>query len=449
MQIYPLLPKKNCGKCGVPTCMAFAMKLAAGEAELDACPYLEPASKEKLEALLTPPVKSIVVGVAPRSVKLGGEEVLYRHEKRLATPTAIAFEVVDGVGVEEAGRLASMASAFTYERLGQRLTLSAIAVRSLSRNPARFSEVVEAVAKSSTLPLILCSLDPAVMEAGLKACEGLKPLIYAADLDNYMFMAELAARFDAPLAVHGSSLDEAVGLVRQVLELGLDRLVIDLTGRSLAETVSNLIHARGLAVRRGVKELGYPLTAHPAVFTPPGDRPARLLASTLLLLRYASLLFTASLDPLDVVPLLVLRQNLYTDPQRPPQVRPGLYEVGSPSPESPVLITTNYLLTYHLVKEDVELSGVPSYVVVVDTDGLSVVCSMAGGKVTPDMVAGAVKESGVEERVAHRSLIIPGRMAKLRVGIEDALGWRVVVGPLDSADLKSFLRNRAWSSEAS
>lgn len=440
VQVYSLLPKKNCRKCGVPTCMAFAIKLAAGEASLDACPLLDPASREKLQALLAPPVSPVTVGAPPRSIKLGGERVLYRHEGGFATPTALALDVSDDVEVAEARRLAAEASRLAYERLGQRLGLSAIAVRSVTRRPDRFSELVEAASKASDLPLVLCSLDPAVMEAGLKASSGLRPLIYAADARNFMFMAELAARFDSPLAVHGPTVDEAAALVRQALDLGLSELVIDLTGPSLAETVSNLIYARGSAVRLGVRELSYPLAAHPLAFAPGEDKLRRVLASALLLLRCASLLFVPSLDPLETLPLLVLRQGLYSDPLRPLQVRAGLYEAGSPGPSSPVLLTTNYALTYFLVRADAEASGVPSYIVVVDTEGLSVACSVAGGKLTPDMVAAAIKSSGVEKAVSHRTLVIPGRMAKLRYAIEDATGWRVVVGPRDSSELRSFLR---------
>lgn len=440
MQIYSLLPKKNCRKCGVPTCMAFAMKLAASEVSLEACPLLDPASREKLQELLAPPVKPVTIGLPPRSIKIGGEEVLYRHERSFATPTALALDVTDDIELAEAERLLAEASRLAYERLGQRLSLSAVAVRSVTRRPDRFSELVEAASRASDLPLVLCSLDPAVMEAGLRACRGLRPLIYAADAKNFMHMAELAARFDSPLAVHGPTVDEAAALVRQALDLGLSELVIDLTGPSLAETVSNLIYARGSAVRLGVRELGYPLAAHPLAFAPGEDRLRRVLASALLLLRYASLLFVPSLDPLETFPLLVLRQGLYSDPRRPLQVKAGLYEVGSPGPASPVLLTTNYALTYFLVRGDAEASGVPSYIVVVDTQGLSVACSVAGGKLTPDMVAEAIRSSGVERVAPHRTLVIPGRMARLKYAIEDATGWRVVVGPRDSSELRSFLR---------
>jgi len=442
MQLYGLLPKKNCRKCGLPTCMAFALKLAAGEAEVEACPLLEPASKERLKALLAPPVKAIVIGSPPRSVKLGGEEVLYRHERRFLRPASIAVVLDDAHGPREVAKLAAEAEGYALERLGERLKVGLIAVRSSTGEPTRFAEAVASAAKATGLPLALCSMEPKVMEAGLKAAEGLRPLIYAADSSNLISMVELAARFNSSLTVHASSLDEAVELVGQVLSFGLEEVALDLTGPSLAETLSNMILARGLAVRRGVRELGLPLTAYPKAFALKSSAPQlmELLASSLMLLRYASLIFLEGLDPLRLAPLMTLRQAIYSDPQRPMSVKPGLYEVGEPTPQSPVLVTTNYALTFHMVREDAGASGVPCYMVVVDTEGLSVATSMAGGKLTAEKVAEAIKESKVEGRVAHKTLILPGRAAKLRADVERLSGWRTIVGPRESAELRSFLK---------
>lgn len=423
--------------------MAFAIKLSAGEAEVEACPYLTPQNRAKLLEMLAPPVKKVVIGVEPKALKIGGEEVLYRHEKRFNNPTAIAVALSDTLTPKKIKEVANQAVSFSVERVGQVLRVDALALIAEAGSPEKFAEAVK-LASTLNMPLVLSSLNPAVMEAGLKACEGLKPLIHAATSDNYVQMVELAARFDCPLAVAGKSFDSAVEVINRVAEFGLENLVLDLTSENPRSTLSNLTLARGLAVKLNAKELGYPLM----VFSPSyagyeADESAVLEAA--MVARYASLLVIPSADPWRLLPILTIRQNLFTDPQRPAQIKPGLYKAGEPDENSPVLATTNYALTFYSVLEDAKASGVPCWILVIDTEGLSVVTSIGGKKLTAYKFTEAIKSSGLDGKVSHKTLIIPGAAARFKGEVEEGSGWRVIVGPRESAGLPRFLRQYSGS----
>lgn len=444
MRVYALLPKKNCGECSVPTCMAFAAKLAAREVELEACPYLASPFKDSLLELLSPPVRLVTVGRGERLVRVGGEEVLYRHELRFNSPSALAVMVHDGMDEAELRRVVEYSDRTTLMRMGQTLRLDLVAVRSTTQNPSLFARAVGVVSRLTSMPLVLCSFKPSVMEAGLKVCGGSKPLIFAACEENLLGMVELAARFECPLAVHGDNLEQLSGLVNKVVNFGLTDLVIDITATSLPETLDNMVQARVAAVRRDVKELGYPTVAFPGLFVGDAVNKSRKLEEVIVastqLLRYASIIVLSSPDAWATLPLMALRQNIFTDPQKPVLVKPGLYEVGEPDGKSPVLLTANYALTFYTVFEDLKAGGIPCYLLVADTEGLSVATSLAGSKLTASRVAETLSSSGVEKKVEHRTLLIPGTASRLRGYIEDETGWKVVVGPKDSAGLPEFLR---------
>jgi len=421
--------------------MAFAIKLSAGEAEVDACPQLTPQNRIKLQELLAPPVRRIVIGVGSRTLKIGGEEVLYRHEKRFNSPTAIAVALSDTLSQERLKEAVAQVASFNIERMGQPLRVDALAVIDEANSPESFSMAVE-LASFSGLPLVLSSRRPEVLEAGLKVCGDLRPLIHAANSDNYIQMVELAARFNCPLAIAGEGLDNVIDVVNRVAEFGLEDLVLDLTGRNPRSTLSSLTLARGLAVRFNVKGFGYPLMVFSPSYTGYGVYEAAILEAAMVA-RYVSLLIIPSAEPWRLLPVLVTRQNLYTDPQSPVQVKPGLYEVNKPDENSPVLVTTNYALTFHSVLEDARASGVPCWILVVNTEGLSVATSIGGKKLTADVFIEAVKSSGLNERIKRKTLIIPGIAARFKGMVEEGTGWKVVVGPRESAGLTKFLRSYA------
>lgn len=455
VEIYKYLPKTNCGKCGEKTCMAFATKLANREARLEECPeLLKPEYKEayqKLWEMLRPAVREVVFGSGDKAVKIGGKYVMYRHELTYHNPTVIAIDVEDTMGMEEVEARVKKLDELAYEYIGRMLKLDAVAVRCVSGDAGKFSEAVEAVAKLTDRPLVLCCLDPDVMEQALVKVVDRKPLLYAATKDNWREMAELALGYKCPLAVFAPG-DIALlkSLVKTLRAYGVEDLALDpgtFPGEGFSDTVNNFVMIRRAATKMGDDLLGYPLIGVPAVAWleegPPELKAWReACMATILMTRFADLLIMHSLEGWVHLPLLVWRENIYTDPRKPVAVEAGLRIIGQPDEMSPVLVTTNYALTYFTVENDVKSAKIDCYLLVVDTEGLSVQSAVAGRKLTAELVADAIKESGLEEKVKHRYVIIPGLAARLSGELEELSGWRVLVGPKDSSAIPKFLSEK-------
>lgn len=465
IDVYQLLPRTNCGKCGEANCMAFAVRLVSLEVKPEDCtPLIEEErfreSYEKLRRLLLPPVKEVELKSPRRSVKIGGKYVLFRHELRYHNPTAIAIDVDDSMEAETLTSRVQMIERFEYEYVGQKLKLDAIAVRSVTGDLKRFAKTVFTVAENSSLPLILCSTNPALVEAALDVLcpSGHRPLIYAATKDNWREMAETARRFDVPLAIAApGDLDMLVSLAKTLSEgMGLEELVLDpgcLVGPGgLSYTIKAYSWLRYKAAYDLWKYAGYPLLATPiSVWTQVGGDPRdamwwEAILATMLMTRYADLIIMHSLDGWVLLPQVIWRFQLYTDPRKPVSVPPGLREVGKPNEMSPVLVTTNYALTYSMVLSDVEKAKVSAWLLVVDTEGLAVDVSVAGRKFVGDKVAEVIKSTGLESKVKHRILVIPGKAARVSGEIEDATQWRVLVGPMDSSEIGKWLEKN-WTPE--
>lgn len=464
IQIFQLLPKTNCGKCGEPNCMAFAVKLVNFEATLEACPPLIEDLKlrpifEKLKSLLAPPVREIELRGSKKIVKIGGKYVLYRHELRYMNPTAIAIDIDDSMDRENILKRIEIVEKFEYDYVGQKLKLDAIAIRSSSNDPKQFARIVQFVAENSVLPIILCSLNPAVIEAGLNVLTPPhKPLLYAATKDNWREMAELAKRFEAPLSIASpGNLDMLVSLSKTITEdIGLQDVVLDpgcfIGPGGLSYTLKAYSWIRYKAIYDLWRYVGYPLIATPiAVWNYLKSDITEIMwweaiMALTLMTRYADLLILHSLEGWTLLPLVMWRFQLYTDPRKPVAVPPGLREIGKPDENSPVLVTTNYALTYSIVSSDAEKSKVNAWLLVVDTEGLAVDVSVAGRKLTGEKVREAIKSSNLEQKVKHRILILPGKAARMQGDIEDATGWKVVVGPAESSEIGKFLE-KIWLPE--
>ncbi|MEM2122593.1 MAG: acetyl-CoA decarbonylase/synthase complex subunit gamma [Candidatus Bathyarchaeia archaeon] len=461
-EVYRLLPRTNCRECGEDNCMAFATKLVNREATLDKCPPINEKGREAslkiLWDLLKPPVKEVNIASGEALVKVGGKLVMYRHELTYHNPTAIAIDLWDDMSEEELLRRVKGVEELSYEYIGRSLRLDLLALRSTSNDMGRFGDTVRKVRDNTRLPLILCSMDPNIVEAGLVAYRDGKPLIYAATRDNWKDMAELAVMYKCPLAVSSpGDLDGLKSLVRTLLEYGVEDLVLDpgtIWNGSLSDTINSFTMIRRAATKVGEDLLGFPLLAVPAtVWMSEGELPEvkawrECCLACMLMVRYADLLIMHSLDGWAILPTLILRENLYTDPRKPVAVESGLRTFGSPTRDSPVLVTSNFALTYYTVAADVEASGVDCYLIVADTEGLSVESAVAGRKLTADKIAETLKESKVEEKVKHRRLVIPGRASRLSGEIEELTGWTVLVGPLDSSEIPKFLQEK-WSSQPS
>jgi acetyl-CoA decarbonylase/synthase complex subunit gamma len=456
IDVYMLLPKTNCKKCGLDNCMAFAAKVVNREIAIELCPpILEKGNKKNYKTLwemLKPPVKEIVVGTGNNAIKIGGKLVMYRHEFTYFNPTAVAIDVTDEMLDEELLSRVKKTEGFSYEYIGQKLKLDMIAVRSTSNDPEKFKSAVKKVVENSHLPIILCSFNPSVIESGLMAAPKSKPLLYAATKDNWKDMAELALMYNCPLAVFApNDLNLLKSLTKTLLEYGVQDIVLDsgtFTSEGLSETINNFTMIRRAACKKGDELLGFPMIGTPIVaWAEKVDAPevnawSEAYVASMLIARYADVLMMHSTDGWVLLPNVVLRQNIYTDPRKPVAVETGLKIFGKPDENSPVMFTTNFALTYYTVASDIESSGVNCYLLVIDTEGIAVDSAVAGRKLTADKVADAIKETKVAEKVKHKKLIIPGKAARLSGEIEELSGWQVLVGPRDSSDIPKFLQEK-------
>lgn len=431
IQIYKLLPQTNCKECGFPTCLAFAMKLAAKQVELSACPYVTDESKKQLAESAAPPIRLITLRANGAEFKVGNEVVMFRHEKTFYNKPGL-FLRVKASDPEIAKRVA-MADAYTVNYVGMDFTLDGFAIEADGDLPA----AVKAVREVTKRPLMLIGNDAALLDTSLSLLPGEGTLVYAADLSNYESLADTTKKHKAILVVKADTLDELAELTQKVQAKGLEDLVLDLGGKNLGEWLTRSTQTRRLALKSNFKPLGYPtifFAAQNGV-----DKEAVYAAQAIA--KYAGFVVLDSFVPEMIYPLLVLRENIYTDPQKPIQVQPGIYEINSPKPDSPVLVTTNFSITYFSVANEVEGSGLPAWLVVTDAEGMSVLTAWAAGKFDAERIAKAVKEFDVASKVNRKQIVLPGHVAVLSGELEEELaGWDIRVGPREAVDLPAFMK---------
>ncbi|MCW4046207.1 MAG: acetyl-CoA decarbonylase/synthase complex subunit gamma [Candidatus Bathyarchaeota archaeon] len=454
IDVYKLLPKTNCKECGQENCMAFATKIVNREVTLEQCPPLLKKENEKaykqLKEMLKPAVKEIVVGTGDKAVKIGGKLVMYRHEFTYFNPTAIAIDVTDEMPEDELLSRIKSTEKFSYEYIGYTLKLDMIAVRSTSGDPEKFKATVKKVVENTNLPLILCTLNSNVAEAGLMAAPKAKPLLYAANMDNWKDMAELALMYGCPLVASApNDLDMLMSLAKTLQAYGVEDIVLDpgtFANEGLADTLNNFTMLRRAACKAGEELAGFPLMGVPMVaWMDKGETAEEIVKwreaylAGMLIVRYADVLVMHGANGWSLLPNAVLRQNIYTDPRKPVAVEPGLKVFGTPDENSPVFFTTNFALTYYTVASDIENSKTNAYLIVVDTEGSAVDSGVAGRKLTAEKVADAIKATGIENKVKHRKIIIPGKASRISGEIEELSGWKVQVGPRDSSEIPKYL----------
>jgi acetyl-CoA decarbonylase/synthase complex subunit gamma len=438
IQIYKLLPQTNCKECGFPTCLAFAMKLAAKQVELDACPYVSETSKAQLAESAAPPIRLVNLKSNGYELKAGNEVVLFRHEKTFYNKPSLFVRVRDDATADEIKAKVKPANDYAVNYVGIDLTLDGFAVASVSGNAEKFKNAVKAVREVSQRPLILMSRDPQILAAGMETLQNDRPLIYGADSSNWEAFADLAKKHNAPMAVLASTLDELAELTEKIKSKGVDDLVLDPGGRDLSSGLSMATKIRRLAIKKNFRALGYPVITFPADADDPGKES--ILAAQAIA-KYAGFVVLNTFAPSTVYPLLVLRQNIYTDPQKPIQVQPGVYEINNPKPEDPVLITTNFSITYFSVANEVEGSGLPAWLVVTDAEGMSVLTAWAAGKFDAERIAKSIKLFNVGDKVTIKRIVIPGHVAVLSGELEEELpGWDIRVGPREAVDLPAFMK---------
>jgi len=439
IQIFKLLPKTNCKECGVPTCLAFAMNLASGKAELDDCPYVSDEAREKLAEASAPPIRPIKVGKGVRAATAGGETVQYRHEKTFYNPTLLGAMVGSDIADADLETKLKAWNAFQFERVGLNLRPELIALKDVNGDKAGFANVAKTIAETSEFNLILMTEKPEVMQAGIDACGFKRPLLYAATEGNIDAVGALAKDNDLPVVVKAESVEGLIPLSEKLTEMGIKDIAIDPGSREIKQAHQDQVAIRRSALKDGNRALGFPTVTFPCEMASNLDMET-LVASTFIA-KYGGITILSDFDGESLFPLLLERLNIYTDPQRPMTVTEGIYEVNNPDENSPVMVTTNFALTYFIVSGEIEGSRIPSWLLIKDSEGLSVMTAWAAGKFAGDDVGMFVKKSGIADKVKHQELIIPGYAAAIAGDVEEELpGWTITVGPREAAHIPGFLK---------
>ncbi len=441
VEIFKLLPKTNCKKCGFPTCLAFAMKLAQRQTTLDKCPDVSEEAKKILGEASAPPVRPITFGSGDKAVKMGEETVLFRHEKKFVNPNAFVLEIKDTEDDSTVDAKINDVLTSEINRVGQLLRVDGICITNESGDVAKFQALAEKVAsKAPEVPVIVATENPDAAEAALKHFSGKGAILYGVTEGNADKMVEIAKANKATVGAKADGLDALSALTEKIKSLGVEDIVIDSGARKASEILEHNTYIRRAAIKKNFKPLGYPIIT----FAQRDDSLFEALVAGLGVCKYSSIVVLSSAEKWKNLALFTLRQNIYTDPQVPMQVEQKIYKIGDPTPESPLLITTNFSLTYFIVSGEIENSKVPAWLAVMDCEGLSVLTAWAAGKFTGSKIANFIKESGIENEIKHRELIIPGYVAILSGAIEEKLeGWKVTVGPREANGLPAFLRSRA------
>lgn len=436
MAIYKSLPKTNCKDCGFPTCMAFAMQVAAKQKALTDCPHLSDDAKSEFADSSAPPMKLVQIGAAEADVKIGQETVMFRHEEKFHHSPALAGKIAASLSDEEAlARLDALHNA-RFVRVGDeiRIRLAAVELDGLAADAA--AARVKALDGKSCLPFVLMTDDTAAMAAAAGAIAEKKPLVYKATKENADAMIKVAADNKCALAISAGTLEDLADLAKTAKDAGVEDLVLSFDGRDTANTIRNITIARRAALKKNFRTLGFPCMVDVSV----DDTMKETVLATTFVAKYAGIIIMNGTDGSELLPVLTTIQNIYTDPQVPNTVEAKLYEIGDVSENSPVMFTTNFSLTYFCVEGEVERSKIPTYIAVVDTEGLGVLNAFAGDKLSPEKVVKTLAEQSIADKVKHRKLIIPGLIPAFRAEIEDTSDWKeVMIGPENASGIPAFL----------
>ncbi|HUW46850.1 MAG TPA: acetyl-CoA decarbonylase/synthase complex subunit gamma [Dehalococcoidia bacterium] len=439
-EIVKMLPgKRPCKDCGFPTCFAFAMKLASGGASVDKCPYLSEEVKAKLLDLLAPPIKLVTIGSGENTVKIGNEEVIYRHEKTFVHSPGITLLISDKEDNAKIEEKIKKIKELQFPWVGVNLNANLLALYFASGDESKFLALVKKVYDSTDLGMVLISEDMDVLFAARDICADRHPLLYPITKEN---IDEAIPKIKAnltPVGLRGGSIEELVPLTIKLKDAGIEELVLDPGSKNLLEAIRDQTFIRKAALKQGFRPLGYPTIAFPCFMAKDGLK--EMLVGSAFINKWAGIIVFSDFDQHSLLPLLVQRLNIYTDPRFPMAVEEKYYEVGEPDESSPVLVTSNWALTYFLVSSAVEATKVPAYICVKDSEGLGVLTAWAAGKFSGDSIGTFIKKCGIEDKVKHRKLVIPGKVARIKGELEDALNlkWEIIIGPRETTGIGAFL----------
>lgn len=445
IQILKMLPKKNCGECGIPTCLAFAMKVAAGQAEIETCPYVSDEAKETIGEASAPPIRTIKIGTGDAEFTSGGETCLFRHEKRFENQTGIAILMsADEDAASIDGKIERF-NAMEYERVGVYMRANLVAIKDTGDSAAFTALTEKVIEKLPKAAVILMSANTENLKAAAAACGERTPLLYGATGDAVDEFAALAKKLKAPLGVHGKNLDDLIEVSGKYMDAGVKDMIIDTGARTMRGCFEDSVVARRASVKEKYKPLGFPTITFPCEMT--DDLMMEAMIASVLMAKYAGIVVLSDIQGDVLFPLLLEQLNLFTDPQRPMVVQEDIYPITGPDENSPVLITCNFSLTYFIVSGEIEGSKVPSWLLIKDTEGLSVLTAWAAGKFGADLIAAFVNKSGIGDKVKHHELIIPGYLATIKGELEEELpDWTITIGPREAGHLPAFLKE--WKPSA-
>ncbi|MCX5697486.1 MAG: acetyl-CoA decarbonylase/synthase complex subunit gamma [Candidatus Omnitrophica bacterium] len=436
LDIYKLLPKTNCRQCGFATCLAFAMQLAKKTVSIDKCPFLSPEAKIALEASSQPPIKLITIGVGENKLEIGNETVLFRHEEKFHHPCGIGFIIEDDLQDAAIREALSRINKLTFERVGQKLDVNLVAVKQ-KKDKERFVKATQLIMQNTELSIVLMSRDNEALGLAARAAQDKKPLLFPQTFDNIDDISKIAQETKCPLVVRAKEIDTLSQLTTELNKRGITDLVLDTQDKPVADKIWDLTQIRRLALKKSMRSLGFPTIA---VVDNPDPYEETMEAATYIS-KYAGIVLIKGNAPWQALSLLTLRQNIYTDPQKPLQIEPKLYPIGQASEKSPLLVTTNFSLSYYTVMGEVEACKIPSYILSVDTEGMSVLTAWAAEKFNAEKIKAAMDKCAVSEAVSHKRIIIPGYVAVMSGDLQDQSGWEVIVGPKEAAGIPSFLKN--------
>ena len=437
LEIFKMTPKKNCKECGFPTCMAFAMKVASGAAAIEKCPHISAEAKDKLAEATAPLMRTVRIGAGDAEKTLGGETVMFRHEKTFVSKTLFAVQFSDALSADVVAQKMENIRKVDYVRIGEQMHVELVAVK-YAGNRERYLKLIEQL-KPLNKPFILVVSDADVASAAVALVKDTKPALVGADATNLDAMVALAKEHGLVLGLNAESVEEMYGLAEKAQQLGYKELLLNVGGTSIAQAFANAVEFRRTALVGQDRTLGYPSIVF-ANELAGGDAYLQTALAACFILKYGSIVVLDDITYAAALPLFGLRQNIFTDPQKPMRVEPKVYEFGNPKEDSPVLVTVDFALTYFVVSGEVERSKVPTYLMVPDAGGLSVLTSWAAAKFGASVIKKAIQESGLEEKLTRKRLILPGKVAVLKGDVEEELpGWEVIVGPKEALQIPRFL----------
>ena len=444
LDIFKLSPKKNCKECGSPTCMAFCMKVAQGAISIDKCPYFSDDAKAMLNEATAPAMKTITFG---KDHKLGGETVMFRHEKTLVNKNLYSVPVSTSMTEAEVDKkLADMAKV-DYERIGERMYVETIFVRNEGTDAAAYAALAQK-ALATGRDLILECWDVECAKAALAAVKDSKPILDGATPANWEAMNEVAKENGVVLGVWAENISDLYDTVKKLEAAGNKNLVLDVTGKTGKETLANAVLVRRTAIKDGDRSFGYPSIVNLSKICG-GDMHLETAYAAMFTEKYASIIVLDNMTYAQALPLYGLRQNIFTDPQKPMKVESKIYPLNGADENSPCALTVDFALTYFLVSGELERSNQPVNLIITDASGMSVLTAWAAGKFSSTSVKKTFADLDIENKIKNRTLIIPGKVAVMKGEIAEKLpGWNVVVGPTEAVQLPKYMKDKEYEAAA-